>query len=451
MWFRRDLRLDDNQALAAAAAGEGEVVGLFVLDPALHGPAGRARRAFLSRTLQALSDEVGGALVVRHGDPAEVVPSLVSEVGASTVHISADYGPLGRERDLDVARGLDRLGVDLVENDTPYAVAPGTIRNQSGEPYRVFTPFYRAWEDNGWDDPVAAPDVEWVTGLRHDGIPDVDPGPGLDLPPAGEGAAHERLHAFIADGVDGYDEHRDRPDLNATSRLSPYLKWGSLHPRQVLARLGDGAGPRALRREVAWREFYADVLFHRPDSARAAFVPKMAGMEVDSGPDTDERFAAWAEGRTGFPIVDAGMRQLRSQGWMHNRVRMITSSFLVKDLHLDWFRGARLFMDLLVDGDLASNNHGWQWVAGTGTDAAPYFRIFNPVTQAKKFDPDGDYVRRWVPELAEVAARWVHEPWKGPDGVPAGYPGPIVDHAEEREEALRRFDELKAGWGGGSG
>ena len=255
-------------------------------------------------------------------------------------------------------------------------------------------------------------------------------------------AAKARASRFWDRHLDGYDEQRDRPDLDATSRLSPYLKWGCIHPRQLLAKLGGSDAERRFRAELCWREFYADVLHHRPESARRALDPTTAAIQVD-GPGTASRFRAWAEGRTGYPIIDAGMRQLLAEGWMHNRVRMLTASFLVKDLHLDWTRGARHFMAHLVDGDLASNQHGWQWVAGTGTDASPWFRVFNPVTQGERFDPDGAYVRRWVPELADVPTRWAHRPWEAPDAVPDGYPEPIVDHAEERQEALRRYDVVR--------
>ena len=242
--------------------------------------------------------------------------------------------------------------------------------------------------------------------------------------------------------LDGYDELRNIPAADATSRLSPYLRWGCLHPRQLLAELGTGRSARRFRDELCWREFYADVLLHDPESARRSWQPRMRSFPSDVGTSADERFAAWAEGRTGFPLVDAGMRQLKAEAWMHNRVRMVVASFLVKDLHIDWNRGARWFMQHLVDGDLASNSHGWQWVAGTGTDPSPFVRVFNPVTQSKRFDPDGDYIRRWIPELRAVSASAIHEPWKLAGGPPAGYPMPIVDHATERQEALARYGEL---------
>jgi len=274
--------------------------------------------------------------------------------------------------------------------------------------------------------------------VDSDPLPEA-PGVDAELPPAGERAAQDRLHAFLDTDLATYDVGRDRPDLDETSHLSPYLRWGCLHPRQILTHLGRSRAHDRFRAELAWREFYADVLFRQPRSAWWNLDDRMDAMEVDTGAPAKDRMASWSAGQTGFPIVDAGMRQLHATGWMHNRVRMVTASFLVKDLHLPWQWGARHFLAHLVDGDLASNNHGWQWAAGTGTDAAPYFRIFNPVTQSERFDPDGDYIRRWVPELADAGAKIVHAPWTAAEGMPPGYPPPMVDHAAERDEALRRY------------
>ena len=456
-WFRRDLRLGDHPALVDAAS-HGDVLALYVLDPRLLASSGAPRLAYLRRSLLALDEALGGRLTVRVGDPVAVLAEVVADVDAVGVWCSADFGPYGHRRDAAVEAALAAArpgGVPLHRVGSPYAVDPGTVRTGGGTPYRVFTPFLRAWKAHGTPPPSgvpadlavvappSAPDAAGAVLDRH--LPEPD-GLAAVLPPAGELAALERLDAFLADGAARYHEQRDLPGVEGTSRLSAALRWGCLHPRTVLARLRvDLEGHEVLRSELAWREFYADVLWHRPASAWEALHPQLARLRRDEGALADERFAAWAEGRTGYPIVDAGMRQLLAEGWMHNRVRMIVASFLVKDLHLPWQRGARHFFEHLVDGDLASNAHGWQWVAGTGTDAAPFFRIFNPVAQGERFDPDGAYVRRWVPELAHLPTRDVHAPWKGRGGVPLGYVPPVVDHAVERLEALRRYDEVRSG------
>ena len=446
LWFRRDLRLGDNPALLAArdAAADG-VLPLFVLDDALRKPSGAPRLAFLYRALRTLDESLDGRLVVLAGRPEKVVARVAGEIGATSVHVAADFGPYGRERDERVAAALP-AGVELVRTGSPYAVAPGRVRKGDGTPFRVYSPFYRAWVEHGWRKPAASAqaEVRWLTGTGSTGVPK-DPDVPAALPEAGERAALGRWARFRDEALLGYGDDRNRPDRPATSRLSVDLKYGSLHPRTLLADLSGrtGKGAETFRRELAWREFYADVLWHAPRSARECLNPAFATMEVDSGPEADARFAAWAEGRTGYPMVDAGMRQLRAEAWVHNRVRMIVASFLVKDLHVDWARGAREFLARLVDGDLASNNAGWQWVAGCGTDAAPFHRVFNPVTQGRKFDPDGDYVRRYVPELRGVPGDAVHEPWDLPSGLPAGYPERVVDHAAERREALSRYGRVR--------
>jgi len=437
MWFRRDLRLADNPALLDACGGDndgGDVMPLFVLDPALWDPAGISRRRYLSQSLTALDAslrDLGGRLSVTRGDPVRQVLKAAQEVGASRVHVAADYGPYGHQRDLDVEEALREAGVELVRTGSPYAVAPDRVKNGSGASYKVYTPFSKAWAEHGWRDPVDAPTGTTWLSLDHSvEIPDPALPDGLELPEAGEAAARKAWAAYVDDGLADYDTNRDRPDRDATSRMSVRLKWGEIHPRTMLAdlRSRSGKGPGSYRRELAFREFYADVLFAQPQSARDYLRPEFAAMEYD---EPGEQLDAWREGRTGFPIVDAGMRQLRATGWMHNRVRMIVASFLVKDLHLEWQHGARHFMAQLVDGDLASNQHGWQWTAGCGTDAAPYFRVFNPVSQGRRFDPDGAYVREWVPELRDAADP--HEPVD-----------PIVDHADERREALARWERIRS-------
>ncbi len=452
VWFRRDLRVDDHPALVAAAteaaAAGGRVVPLFVVEPGLAAAAGANRCRYAATCLDALDAEIEGHLVLRSGPAATAVPRLAAEVGASLVVVTGDHAPAGVRRDRAVGWALAGAGRRLVAVGSPYAVAPGTLRTAAGRPFAAFTPFRRAWQVHGWPEPVPRP-----VGVRWGGAPS-DVGtdalagwgrgtPAATLPPGGPLAAADLLERFVADGLATYDRDRDRPDLAGTSRLSAPLRFGCLHPRQVLARLAGAAlahgpapgggfpgdlppGAEAFASELAWRDFYADVLAHHPRSAWEPLSPVGRYVRVDSGPVADERFAAWAVGRTGFPLVDAGMRQLLAEGWMHNRVRMVAASLLVKDLHLDWRRGARWFLDHLVDGDVASNNHGWQWVAGTGTDAAPFHRVFNPVLQQARVDPEGTYVRRYVPEAGGF-----------------GYPAPIVDHAAERADALARWDEAR--------
>jgi deoxyribodipyrimidine photo-lyase len=438
LWLRRDLRLRDHPALHAAGQ-DGAVVVLFVLDPRLLKAAGAPRVAFLYRTLRSLDADLrqhGGALTVRRGDPRIAVPKVAREASASAVHVSADFGPYGTRRDAAVAHALG--DTRLIPTGSPYAVSPGRATKQDGTPFQVFTPFHRAWREHGWPAPArtVTGHVQWLSGLPSADVPSDPRLPaGLELPEAGEQAALRAWRAYRRSGLAGYADERDRPDLDRTSHMSVYLKWGSIHPRTMLADLGPS--DERFRRELAWREFYASVLHAWPESARDYFRSELAGMEYAAVPS--EAFDAWRDGRTGYPIVDAGMRQLRGQGWMHNRVRMIVASFLVKDLHIEWRHGARHFMRHLVDGDLASNQHNWQWTAGTGTDPAPFFRIFNPVAQGRRYDPDGDYVRRWVPELRAVSGAAVHEPWKLAE-PPRGYPTPIVEHAVEREIALTRYN-----------
>ena len=450
LWFRRDLRLVDNPALAeavgeAGSAGGG-VVGLFVLDPALWASAGPVRQAYLVRSLRALDAATGGRLVVRHGDPRTVVPAVCAEVGARSVHVAASHEPYGRRRDEVVEESLAADGVRLRRTGSPYAVAPGRVLTRGGTPFQVFTPFRAAWVEHGWRAPAPLPDdVAWAT-LATDGLPHA-PEPGARLPEAGEAAALDRWHAFLGDGLADYPTDRDRPDLAGTSHLSPALKWGEIHPRTLLADLAAavraGSVPEesaaTYRSELAWREFHADVLFHHPGAARRSLRTVVPEDAWATGSTEDALLTAWREGRTGYPMVDAGMRQLLGTGWMHNRVRMLVASFLVKDLHVRWQRGAEHFMAHLVDGDVPQNQLNWQWVAGTGRDAAPYFRIFNPVTQGLKFDPDGAYVREWVPELRDVPGKAAHEPWRVPGGVP-GYPERVVDHAVERTVSLEDFE-----------
>ncbi|PPK70481.1 deoxyribodipyrimidine photo-lyase [Actinokineospora auranticolor] len=438
VWFRRDLRTGDHPVLLAAAERTPRGLGLFVLDEELLRPSGPARSAFLYRCLRDLDEQLGGRLLVVRGDPVDVLPRVVRAVGAGSVHVSADFGPYGSARDDRVAEALD---VEFVRTGSPYAVAPGRVVKSDGKPFKVFTPFSRAWADHGWRKPADtdASTLDWIDPADKDGgprrvrIPD-DPSVRAELPEAGERAALETWAEFRDERLGDYDHDRDRPGVDGSSRMSAYLRWGCVHPRTLLADLGPGT----YRNELAWREFHADVLWHNPTAARKNYNPKFDAMRTDTDTDAEDNFDAWCRGETGYPIVDAGMRQLLAEGWMHNRVRMIVASFLVKDLHVPWWWGARHFMRHLVDGDLASNQLNWQWVAGSGTDAAPYFRVFNPTTQGEKFDPHGDYVRKYVPELRGCVGKKIHQP----SGVP-GYPDPIVDHAHERQVSLERYGQIK--------
>jgi len=422
LWFRRDLRLHDLPPLLDAAVADGDVLACFVLDPRLTASSGPRRLQYLHDSLRDLRERLDGRLLVTRGRPEKRIPKLAKEIGAASVHVSADFSPFGRRRD-DAVR--DTLGdVRLEEAGSPYLVSPGRVTKADGTPYKVFTPFYDAWRQHGWRPPADsdATSVSWIDPADVPGGVDIpDAGVELELP-AGETAARTQWANFVDSGLDSYADDRDRPDLDATSRMSAHLKFGTIHPRTMAADLGRGKGAQAYLRELAFRDFYAAVLYEWPDSAWWNWNREFDAITMD---DDRTLFEAWKAGRTGFPIVDAGMRQLAQTGFMHNRLRMIVASFLVKDLHLPWQWGARWFLEQLVDGDIANNQHGWQWAAGSGTDAAPYFRVFNPTTQGKKFDPDGGYVRRWVPESDDD-----------------DYPDPIVDHAAERKEALRRYSQI---------
>ena len=448
LWFRRDLRLDDHPALLHAAES-GDVLGVFVADDSLLHGSGSPRRHFLAGCLDELSASMNGRLLVTHGKPENVIPMLAAKVGATAVHVSADYGPYGRARDERVAKALQAKGIDFVATGSAYAVAPGRVRKPDGTPYAVFTPFHRAWSAHGWRKPAGAGgQINWIdpadVGHRYEStklsapIPDT-----MHLPDPGEKAARDVWADFLERAVRDYDDERNRPDHPGTSHMSVYLKWGCIHPRTLMADLATrrSAGAASYQRELGFREFYADILFHHPETLTESADLTIDRLEWDSGDEADERLEAWKAGRTGYPYIDAGMRQLLAEGWIHNRVRMGVASFLIKDLHLAWQLGAAHFMDHLVDGDIASNTHGWQWVAGAGAQAAPYYRVFNPTTQGEKFDPKGDYVRKYVPELAGIPGKSVHQPWNLPDGIPSGYVEPIVDHATERIETRRRWEQ----------
>ena len=440
LWFRRDLRVGDHPALNAAIEAGDEVVPVYILDPKVIKDTGSKRLAYLAQSLRELDKSLGNNLQVITGDEIKILKDLQKKYDAGSVHISAEYEPTGAARDAKV----EAAGIELTRTGSPYAVAPGRVRKPSDDtPYKVYTPFYRAWLAHGWRAPAPTPKI----------IPTVDTDPAnRDFPDwkmpddviatsAGEQAALERFKVFQRNGLANYDVARNLASIDGTSKMSAHLTYGEIHPRTLLAQLGESKAHEVYRKEIAWREFYADVLFHNQHTETDYYAPQFANMRYDK---PAEQFKAWCDGKTGYPFVDAAMRQLLKEGWMHNRTRMVVASFLVKDLHLEWQLGERFFREHLIDYDVASNAHGWQWTAGCGTDASPYYRVFNPIEQGKRFDEDGDYVRRYVPELSHISGVAVQEPWEQADGYKNNYPKRIVDHAAERIESLARLDEIKA-------
>lgn len=448
-WVRRDMRLHDNAALQAACEA-GALVPVFVLDETLlrsryHRNATR-RIEFMFDGLHALDASLrtlGSRLIVREGHAAEVLSSVAREVQATRVFAAADVTPAGRLRETQVAR---RLELTLLPGIGVRAV--GSVTKQDGSGYAVFGAFRRSWLSSPGprtaaliDAPPRLPAIPGsVTGIDVTGVP-------VRGFPAGEVEALRRLDRFMATEIDGYAEGRDCAALDMTSALSPYLKFGMLSPRLAAARaiecgLGEERdGASRWLDELLWREFYLDVVYRQPEVLREEFNPRLRGIPWVNAVNDIE---AWKAGQTGYPFVDAGMRQLQHTGWMHNRARMVTASFLVKNLLCDWRIGEQWFMDQLLDGDPPSNNGGWQWVAGTGTDAAPYFRVFNPVLQGRRFDPTGEYVRRWVPELAGIPGKGVHEPWKLGAVSTAGYPAPIVEIGGSRRRMAAAYAEARS-------
>ena len=440
VWFRRDLRISDHPALVAALSESDEIVPVFIIDSKLIERTGSNGLAYLAQSLQHLDASLDKKLQVIAGQPIEVLKKLQEKYNAQSVHISAEYEPVSAAQDVEI----EKSGIKLVRTGSAYAVAPGRVLKPSDQtPYRVYTPFYRAWLTHGWRKPEQKP--KSITAVTPDSdsrqFPDWKVPTGVSITEAGEAAANERFKHFQKNGLDNYDEARNLAGIDGTSKMSAHLTWGEIHPRTLLAPLGQSKAHEVFRKEIAWREFYADVLFNNPHTETDYYAPQFAKMRYDK---PGKQFKAWCEGNTGYPFVDAAMRQLLAEGWMHNRTRMVVASFLVKDLHLEWQLGERFFREHLVDYDVASNAHGWQWTAGCGTDASPYYRVFNPVEQGKRFDENGDYVRKYVPELAHLNGIEIHEPWDVLDGYLKDYPQPIVNHATERLESLARLDEIKA-------
>ncbi len=440
VWFRRDLRISDHPALVAALSESDEIVPVFIIDSKLIERTGRNGLAYLAQSLQHLDASLDKKLQVIAGQPIDVLKKLQEKYNAQSVHISAEYEPVSAAQDAEI----EKSGIKLVRTGSAYAVAPGRVLKPSDQtPYRVYTPFYRGWLAHGWRKPEQKP--KSIAAVTPDSdsrqFPDWKVPTGVSITEAGEAAANERFKHFQKNGLDNYDEARNLAGIDGTSKMSAHLTWGEIHPRTLLAPLGQSKAHEVFRKEIAWREFYADVLFNNPNTETDYYAPQFAKMRYDK---PGKQFKAWCEGNTGYPFVDAAIRQLLAEGWMHNRTRMVVASFLVKDLHLEWQLGERFFREHLVDYDVASNAHGWQWTAGCGTDASPYYRVFNPVEQGKRFDENGDYVRKYVPELAHLKGIEIHEPWEVLDGYLKDYPQPIVNHATERLESLARLDEIKA-------
>lgn len=479
-WFRSDLRVDDNRALDAASRAADELLPVFVLDPGLVAACAqdKMRLGFLRASLVALDGELrarGSRLHIVHGEPVDVLPALTSSLRADQVVWNADYSPAANARDAAVRSRLEGSGARVSIAKDRVVWDATEVRTKAGGPYTVYSPYRRAWltryheaRDSCGTTPAVArfppcpsPGTDALSGPTYDlvqrSFSDLGPDelsrvlaglPACSAIPAGEQVAKDRLSTFLAGPAATYDEHRDRPDLPGTSRLSPYLRFGVISVRQCVeaAQLARAQGERVRvgidkwLDELVWRDFYHAILAEFPHVTRRNFRPQYDALRWENDP---EWFRAWCEGRTGYPMVDAAMRELNATGWMHNRARMIVASFLTKDLLVDWRWGERYFKKMLIDWDPASNNGGWQWAASTGTDAQPYFRIFNPTTQGERFDPNGDYVRQWIPELASLAGKSAHQPSRA--GVsPDVYPNPIVDHAVQRQRALAMFQDAKA-------
>ncbi|NLV10794.1 deoxyribodipyrimidine photo-lyase [Halomicrobium mukohataei] len=459
-WHRRDLRTSDNAGLAAATA-DSPVVPVFVFDDAVLDHAAPPRVAFMLDALDSLRAQYrdrGSDLVIARGDPTAEIPRLAEAFGADGVTWGEAYSGLGIERDIAVRQALDDAGVEREAVTDSVLHRPGEITTNDGDPYSVFTYFGRKWHDREKDEPYDAPSPDELADVSGDPLPSIDDlgfeEPQAELPPAGTEPARDLLDAFCEDDIYRYEDRRDYPADDCTSRLSAHLKFGTIGIREVYERTASAAeaandeerreSVEEFQSQLAWREFYTQVLF----ANRSVVTDNYKSYERPlQWRDDPEALQAWKDGETGYPIVDAGMRQLRQEAFMHNRVRMIVASFLTKDLLIDWRAGYEWFKQRLVDHDTANDNGGWQWAASTGTDAQPYFRIFNPMTQGERYDPDAEYIKTYVPELRDAEPSVIHEwpdlsPTQRRNAAPE-YPDPIVDHSERRDQALEMFETAR--------
>jgi deoxyribodipyrimidine photo-lyase len=457
VWHRRDLRLSDNPALHHAAREAGQVVPIYVLSTwrMRHRWTGPNRQHFLCGCLASLAknlEAAGGHLVIREGDPAAVLAALARETGADALYFNRDIDPFGVRKEAEVAAAARSLGLAVLAFQDVVLHGKDEVLTGSGEPYRVFTSYSKNWFSLVKPEPLSrVRRIATPAGIDSLPVPDlghwaIGRAPAHGLVPPGERAARQRMDQALAAAVPGYHRNRDSPTGQTTSRLSQDLRFGLISVRELDARcreLHSTTGSRnvregviTFRKELAWREFYMAVLGHFPGVLECEFNPDWRGVPWDDDPGRLER---WKHGQTGFPLVDAGMRQLAATGFMHNRLRMVTAMFLTKDLHLHWSEGEAHFMQHLTDGEIASNNGGWQWSAGTGADAAPYFRVQNPWSQTKRYDPEGEYIRSWIPELRDTDPRCFLQPPDNGHPIAKGYPAPMVDHATERARTLERF------------
>lgn len=463
VWLRRDLRLTDNPALTAALQTGGAVIPVYLHDG--EQATGSAARAWLHHSLKSLEtalERLGSRLLLLSGQPADLLETLVKQTGATAVYWNRQYEPASIRRDTAIKSRLRSLGVEVQSHNASLLHEPWCLQTASASPYRVYTPFSKAALKAGvrplvLPRPTVMPPVPVdLTGTALAAL-NLLPRRGWDqgfyrLGFPGEATAQARLQAFVTVHLDQYDEARNFPDRTSTSALSPHLAFGEISPGQIMAALPEQSaskGQDVFIKELLWREFAWHLLYHYPETVDRPLDPRFEAFAWAQ--DYEAALKAWQQGLTGIPLVDAGMRELWATGWMHNRVRMIVASFLTKNLLIPWQRGAAWFMDTLTDADLANNTLGWQWVAGCGADAAPYFRVFNPVLQAQRFDPEGHYIRQWIPELARLPAVWLPRPWEAPAEIlrraeihpGQDYPLPLVDIHASRERTLECFNAIK--------